>query len=74
MDDNPRKEDETTAQGAVEVDESELDQAAGGVSSGGDYNEQTATQWNGPVTLGGQKAVPENPAFSPHQGVTEKKI
>ena len=35
-DDQPDKETAVTPKGAVEVDEKDLDQAAGGVSSGGD--------------------------------------
>ena len=61
-DENPEKEEEVTPKGAVEVDEEDLDKAAGGVSSGGDYVEREAANWNGPVTLdqAAQKSVPQD--------------
>ena len=61
-DEQSNKESEVTPKGAVEVDEKDLDQAAGGVSSGGDDTEREAANWNGPVTLdkAAQKTAPQD--------------
>jgi len=61
MADDPRKQDETTPKGAVEVNESDLDQAAGGVSL--NYSKivfDTSTQRIAPTTdISGPHVAPE---------------
>jgi hypothetical protein len=59
-DEKPNNDNEVTPKGAVEIEESDLDKASGGVSSGGDYNEKASADWQGPVTLdkAAQKVAP----------------
>ena len=55
MADDPRKQDETTPKGAVEVNESDLDQAAGGVSF--NFNK---------LEFSAQKVAPTTDISGPH--------
>lgn len=59
MSNEPKNDNEVTPKGAVEVDEKDLDKAAGGMSSGGDYNQTVAT----PDTQAGQKSAPADPSI-----------
>ena len=72
QEDEKRNENEVTPKGAVEVDEKALDQAAGGMSSGGDYNENVAS--GAPDTQAGQKAAPADPSIGLLKGDPQKKI
>ena len=70
---NPRDEDETTPQGAVEIDEEALDQAAGGIII---VNNTPAESFS--LNFSGQKVAPQSlvgagPGAGPHV-VPEKKI
>lgn len=75
-DEQPDKEKEITPKGAIELDESDLDQASGGVSSGGDYVDPAAAEWSGPITLdkAAQKSVSPDLAAGGGPHVVEKKL
>ena len=61
----PKNDDEPTPQGAVEIDESDLDQAAGGVSSGGDMPTESVSLNFSKTQLdqAGQKVAPQDPSI-----------
>jgi hypothetical protein len=75
MNEQEKSPNEVTPAGAVEVDDEDLDQAAGGMSSGGDmpaaYVSQEMDKIGGDKA--GQKAVPENPSIAvlsdPHKKI-----
>jgi len=72
------KRPRVTPQGAVEVDERDLDQATGGMSSGGDRPTESLSLNFTTVELSGQKVAPQTlvgagPGAGPHV-VPEKKI
>jgi hypothetical protein len=64
--------EEVSPKGAVEVDDTDLDQAAGGVSSGGDYNETVAT--GSPDTQMGAKSAPADPSIGLLKDDPQKKL
>lgn len=71
MAEQPEKEKGVTQKGAVEVDEKDLDRAAGGMSSGGDYTESVSLNYGKTDTSlvdekdlaggGGPHIAPESP-------------
>ena len=73
-DDKTGNEEEVTPKGAVEVEEKDLDKAAGGAM---DFNrpaeQDVALQDNITPELK-DSSLKEAAGFSPHQGVTEKKL
>jgi hypothetical protein len=72
MTEQPKNDNDVTPKGAVEVDDTDLDQAAGGMSSGGDYNETVAT--GSPDTQLGEKSAPADPSIGLLKGDPQKKI
>ena len=78
-DEQPNKEGEVTPKGAVEVDEEELDQAAGGIIpiGGGKPTDSFSLNFS-KMQVVGQKVTPQNlagagPGAGPHVA-PEKKI
>lgn len=73
----PDNENEVTPKGAVEIKESDLDQAAGGMSSGGDYSETVATGQGSGAGLAdkaGQTSAPADPSIGLLKDDPQKKI
>ena len=63
--DKRENEQEVTPKGAVEVDEKDLDQAAGGMSSGGDLPTDSVSLNYSKIEVdaANQKVVPEDPSI-----------
>ena len=61
----PNKEEQVTPKGAVEIDEKDLDQAAGGVSSGGDLPTESISLNYSKIEVDrlGQKVDPQDPSI-----------
>ena len=68
------QEKQVTSEGAVEIDEEKLDQAAGGMSSGGDLPTESVSFYYSRLEMDYVKpTAPSDPTIS-RPTITEKKI